>query len=104
MKSISQIFKGNEHLMDLSPVEELIGYTQELEGQVFEKKIEDNYDKEHMLKSMLQDILYSCRDFEKNNELAERYPKMYEKDDAETLVKNLKNYIMNMNNDNKLGL
>jgi hypothetical protein len=53
---------------------------------------------------MLQDILYSCRDFEKNNELAERYPKMYEKDDAETLVKNLKNYIMNMNNDNKLGL
>jgi len=34
MKSISQIFKGNEHLMDLSPVEELIDYTQELEGQV----------------------------------------------------------------------
>ena len=38
MKSISQIFQGNEHLMDLSPVEELIEYVQELEGQVFEKK------------------------------------------------------------------
>ena len=38
MKSISQIFKGNEHLMDLQPVEELIEYTQELEGQVLEKK------------------------------------------------------------------
>jgi hypothetical protein len=104
MKNIKQLFRRRPDLLEKPEVQELIGYTQELEGQVFEKKIEDNYDKEHMLKSMLQDILYSCRDFEKNNELAERYPKMYEKDDAETLVKNLKNYIMNMNNDNKLGL
>ena len=104
MKSISQIFKGNEHLMDLSPVEELIDYTQELEGQVFEKNIEDNYDKEHMLKSMLQDILISCRDMEDNNQLAERYPGMYEKSDAESLVKNLKTYILDMSYKNNLGL
>ena len=38
MKNISQIFQGNEHLMDLSPVEELIDYTQELEGQLLERK------------------------------------------------------------------
>lgn len=104
MRSISQIFKGNEHLMDLSPVEELIEYTQELEGQVFEKKIQDNYDKEHMLKSMLQDILNSCRDMEETNELSERYPGMYEKSDAESLVKNLKMYIMDMNYKNNLGI
>jgi hypothetical protein len=104
MKSISQIFKGNEHLMDLSPVEELIDYTQELEGQVFEKNIQDNYDKEHMLKSMLQDILHSCRDMEETNQLAERYPGMYEKSDAESLVKNLKTYILDMNYKNKLGI
>jgi hypothetical protein len=104
MKSISQIFKGNEHLMDLSPVEELIDYTQELEGKVFEKNIEDNYDKEHMLKSMLQDILNSCRDMEETNKLAERYPGMYEKSDAESLVKNLKDYILDMSFMNNLGL
>jgi len=104
MKNISQIFKGREHLMDLSPVEELINYTQELEGQVFEKKIEDNYDKEHMLKSMLQDILLSCRDMEETNQLAERYPGMYEKNDAESLVKNLKTYILDMNYKNNLGI
>ena len=63
MKSISQIFKGNEHLMDLQPVEELIEYTQDLEGQVMERKVEDTYDKEHMLKSMLSDILDSCREY-----------------------------------------
>ena len=104
MKSVSQIFKGNEHLMDLSPVEELIEYTQELEGQVFEKKIQDNYDKEHILKTMLQDILNSCRDMEETNQLSERYPDMYEKGDAESLVKNLKTFILDMNYKNKLGL
>lgn len=90
--------------MDLSPVEELIEYTQELEGQVFEKKIQDNYDKEHMLKSMLQDILNSCRDMEETNELSERYPGVYDKTDAESLVKNLKMYILDMSNKNNLGI
>ena len=104
MKNIRQIFKGNEHLMDLSPVEELIDYTQELEGLLFEKNIEGNYDKEHMLKSMLQDILISCRDMEDTNQLADRYPGMYEKNDAESLVKNLKTYILDMSYKNKLGI
>jgi hypothetical protein len=104
MKNVSQIFKGNEHLMDLSPVAELIEYTQELEGRVFETNIQDNYDKEHMLRSMLQDILQSCTDMEETNLLAERYPGMYERSDSESLVKNLKKYISEMNYKNKLGL
>jgi hypothetical protein len=104
MKNIRQIFKGNEHLTGFGPVEELIEYCQELEGQVLERKVEDNYDKEHMLKSMLQDILTSCRDMEETNQLAERYPGMYEKSDAESLVKNLKTYILDMNYKNKLGI
>jgi hypothetical protein len=104
MKSISQIFKGYEHLMDLSPVEELIDYTQELEGQVFEKKIEDNYDKEHMLKSMLSDIIASCREYEENKLLQDRYPELYQKVDADSLVRNLMAYILDMNYRNNLGI
>jgi hypothetical protein len=90
--------------MDIPQVEELIEYTRELEGEVFEKKIQDTYDKEHMLKSMLQDILQSCRDMEDANQLADRYPGMYEKSDAESLVKNLKTYILDMNQKNELGI
>lgn len=104
MKSVSQIFKGNEHLMDLGPVEELIDYTRELEEIVLERKIEDSYDKEHMLRSMLLDILTSCRDMEETNQLSERYPGMYEKCDSESLVKNLKIYIMDMNSKNDLRI
>ena len=104
MKSIWQIFKGNEHLINLAPVEELIEYTQELEGQVLERKVEDTYDKEHMLKSMLSDILSSCKEYEENKILEERYPDLYKKVDADSLVKNLKDYILDMNFMNNLGL
>ncbi len=102
MKSVSQIFQGNEHLMDLYPVEELIDYVQELEGRIFESDMED--DKEHIFKSMLQDIMNSCQEFEENKILEERYPELYKKVDAETLVKNLLNYILEMNRTSKLGL
>jgi hypothetical protein len=40
--------------MDLSPVAELIEYTQELEGMVLENKMEESYNKEHIYISMLQ--------------------------------------------------
>ena len=104
MININKLFRRNPGLLDKSEVKELIIYIQELEGEIFEKKIEDNYDKEHMLKSMLQDILHSCRDMEETNQLAERYPGMYEKNDAESLVKNLKTYILDMNYKNNLGI
>lgn len=104
MKNISQIFQGNEHLMDLSPIEELIDYTQELEGQVLERKIEDTYNKEHMLKTMLSDILSSCREYEENKILQDRYPELYKKVDADDLVKNLMEYIISMNTKNDLRL
>lgn len=104
MKNIHQIFQGNEHLMDLNPIEELIDYCRELEGQVLERKIEDTYDKEHMIKGMLSDILTSCKEYEQNKILEERYPELYKKIDADDLVKNLMEYIINMNAKNDLRL
>jgi hypothetical protein len=88
--------------MDLHPVEELIDYVQELEGKVFESDMEDN--KEQILKSVLQDILNSCQEFEENKILEERYPELYKKVDADTLVKNLLSYILEMNRVSNLGL
>ena len=104
MININKLFTRNPGLLDKPEVTKLITYIQELEGEIFEKKIEDNYDKEHMLKSMLSDILTSCKEYEENNTLAERYPNMFEKTDAESLVKNLKVYISDMNHKNNLGL
>ena len=104
MKNIKQLFRGNLELLENSEVQELIEYTQGLEGQVMERKVEDTYDKEHMLKSMLSDILSSCREYEENKILEDRYPELYEKVDADSLVKNLMDYIISMNTKNDLRL
>lgn len=104
MKNINQIFRGNEHLMDLSPVEELIEYTKELEGIVLERKVEDAYDKEHMLRTILSDILDSCKEYEENKILQDRYPELYKKVDADALVKNLMDFILTMNSKNDLRI
>ena len=104
MKYIKQLFRGNLDLLEKPEVQELIEYTQELEGQVMERKVEDSYDKEHMLKSMLSDILSSCREYEENKILEDRYPELYEKVDADSLVKNLMDYIISMNVKNDLRL
>jgi hypothetical protein len=104
MININKLFRRNPGLLDKSEVKELIVYIQDLEGEVFEKKIEDTYDKEHMLKSMLSDILSSCKEYEENKLLQDRYPELYEKVDADSLVKNLMNYIITMNTKNNLRL
>jgi hypothetical protein len=104
MKNIKQLFRRNPGLLEKPEVQELIKYTQELEGQVMERKVEDSYDKEHMLKSMLSDILSSCREYEENKILEDRYPELYEKVDADSLVKNLMDYIISMNVRNDLRL
>jgi hypothetical protein len=104
MKNVNQIFKNNTHLMDQPEVIELIEYCQELEGEVLEKKIDNTYNKDHMLKTMLSDILSSCREYEENKILKDRYPELYNELDANSLVKNLMDYIITMNNKNNLRL
>ena len=104
MKNKNQIFKSKTFLMDYPEVGELIEYCRELEGEVLEKKIEDTYDKEHMLKTMLSDILSSCREYEQNKILKDRYPELYNELDADSLVKNLMSYIITMNAKNDLRL
>jgi hypothetical protein len=104
MKNINQLFRRNPSLLDNPEIQELIVYVQELEGEVLNRKIDDNYDKEHMLKSMLSDILSSCREYEDNKILQDRYPDLYKNIDADTLVKNLMVYILDMNRKNNLKL
>jgi hypothetical protein len=104
MKNINQLFRRNPSLLDKPEVKQLIEYTQDLEGQVMENKVDDDYNKEHMLKSMLSDILLSCREYEENKLLQERYPDLYKNLDPDVLVKNLMVYILDMNRKNNLKL
>lgn len=104
MKSIHQIFLGNEHLMDLGPVEELIDYCQELEGQVMENVIDKQYDKELILLGMVRDIYDSCDGIEEQEMLNQRYPNDFPEVNYKDIVVNLKKYIQKMVSENKLNI
>lgn len=104
MKNINQLFRKRTDLLNNEEVQKLIEYTQELEGQVIERKVDDTYNEEHLLKTMLSDILSSCREYEENKIFQDRYPELYKKIDADDLVKNLLEYITSMNVKNNLKL
>ena len=104
MKNINQLFRKRTDLLNNEEVQKLIEYTQDLEGKVLERKVEDTYNKEHLLKTMLSDILSSCKEYEENKILQNRYPELYKKIDADDLVKNLLEYITSMNAKNNLKL
>jgi hypothetical protein len=101
MKRIYQIFKDNEHLMDLGPVEELIDYCQELEGQIMENVIDKQYDKELIYLEIIRDIYNSCKDIGEQEILNERYPNDFPEVNYKEIVGNLKNYITDMAFKNK---
>ncbi len=103
MKSIGQIFRNNRDLLDNPEVQELIEYAQELEGLVMDKKIEDNYDKEHVLMSMLRDIVKGIDDTIKDDEESIRFNEI-PRVDYEQSVKNLRDYIRNMCFENRINL
>ena len=104
MKSIHQIFKGNEYLTGFGPVEELIEYCQELEGQVMGNVIDKQYDKELILLGMVRDIYDSCNGVEEQEMLHERYPNDFPEVNYKDIVVNLKNYIQKMVSENKLNI
>ena len=104
MKNINQLFQSNRKLLYEAEVQELVEYCRELEGKVFERQTQDTYNKEHILRTIVSDILSSCNEYEENKILKDRYPDLYQNVNADSLVKNLMNYIITMNAKNDLRL
>jgi hypothetical protein len=102
MKSINQIFKGNEHLMDLEPVDSLIDYCKELEDMVVENT--QMVDQTVILKQLISEISKSCSDLLEEDEKGVRWEKDFKRVDFRETVVNLKNYISKYCSDNKIYL
>lgn len=102
MKSIKQIFKGNEHLMDLEPVESLIEYCMELEDEVVENKQKN--DQTIILKQLISEINKSCFELLEEDKKSERWSNEFEKIDFKESIINLRSYIIKYCFDNKIIL
>jgi hypothetical protein len=102
MKSINQIFRGNEHLMDLEPVGELIDYCRELEDEVVNNSQVVN--QTIILKQLISEINRSCKELLEENEKSERWAKDFEPVDFKESIVNLREYIIKYCLDNKIRL
>jgi hypothetical protein len=102
MRSINQIFKGNEHLMDLEPVDSLINYCRELEDEVVENK--QKSDQTIILKQLISEINKSCFELLEDDKKSERWSNDFEKIDFKESIVNLREYIIKYCLDNKINL
>jgi hypothetical protein len=103
MKNINQIFKGNEHLMDLSPIEELIDYCRELEGDIMEVSINKQYNKEEILLNIVREIYNSCLQSIKDEEDSVRFGETPRVNFEKSIIY-LKDYLEEVNRNYKFGL
>ena len=102
MRSINQIFKGNEHLMDLEPVDSLIDYCKDLEDEVVENK--QKSDQTIILKQLISEISKSCFELLEDDKKSERWSYDFEKIDFKVSIVNLREYILKYCLDNKIKL
>ncbi len=102
MKNIRQFFKNKDFLLDEPEVEELIDYCEQLQDEIVEFNYQKTINKELAMKDMLSEILKACNDIQKKQAEATRFG--LDSPDFEASIKNLKNYINERCNDERIYL
>jgi hypothetical protein len=102
MKSVREIFKTKEYLLDEPEVVKLIDYCEELQDEIVEFKFQKTNNKELAMLDMLKEVIKGCNAIEKEQMEHERFG--YEAPDYETTISNLKNYIYSRCRDEKIWL
>ena len=102
MKSIRQIFKTNDSLMEEPEVSELIDYCKDLEDEVVE--CAQKNDQTIVLKQLISEINKSCYELIEEDKKSERWEHDFEKIDFKKCIINLREYIIKYCFDNKINL
>ncbi|MCP2026434.1 hypothetical protein L1276_001578 [Flavobacterium sp. HSC-32F16] len=102
MRSVREIFKNKEYLLDEPEIIKLIDYCEELQDEIVEFKFHKTSNKELAMIDMLKEVIKGCNAIEKEQMEHERFG--YEAPDYETTISNLKNYIYSRCRDEKIWL
>lgn len=102
MRTVREIFKNKEHLLDEPEVEKLVEYCKELQDEIVELKFEKTNNKEVAMLDMLKEVIKGCNAIEKEQMEHERFG--YEAPNYEVTISNLKTYIYNRCKDEKIWL
>ena len=102
MKSIREIFKNKDYLLDKPEVEELMDYCEALQDEIVEFKLQQAKNKELAMLDMLKEVLKGCNAIEKEQMEHERFG--YEAPNYQATISNLKRYILERCRDEKIYL
>ncbi|WP_026977236.1 hypothetical protein [Flavobacterium tegetincola] len=102
MKNKLEIFKNAKLLLDEPEVQQLLAYCESLEDDLVEFKFEKSNNKELIMLDMLKEVVKSCAEIQKLEMEHERFG--YALPDYSESIRNLRNYIFEMNRINKLRL
>lgn len=102
MKSVREIFRNKQHLLEEHEVEKLVEYCEELQDEIVEFKHQKTNNKELVMLDMLKEVIKGCNAIEKEQMEHERFG--YEAPNYEATISNLKSYIYSRCRDEKIWL
>ncbi|WP_264525840.1 hypothetical protein [Flavobacterium sp. N502536] len=102
MKSVQEIFKNKEYLLEEPEVEKLVEYCEELQDELVEFKFQKTNNKELAMLDMLKEVIKGCDAIEKEQMEHERFG--YEAPNYQATISNLKSYIYGRCRDEKIWL
>lgn len=102
MKSIREIFKNKEYLLDEPEVEKLLDYCEQLEDQIVDFKFEKNNNKELIMLDMIREVLKGCNATQKEQLEHDRFG--FQAPNYQETIANLKSYILERCKDERIYL
>lgn len=102
MKSVREIFKNKEYLLEEPEIIKLLEYCDELQDEIVEFKFQKTNNKELAMLDMLKEVMKGCQALEKEQMEHERFG--YEAPDYQATISNLKNYIYERCRDERIYL
>nr|WP_294785496.1 hypothetical protein [uncultured Flavobacterium sp.] len=102
MKSIREIFRNNQSLLEEPEVVKLVDYCSELQDEIVELKFQKTDNKELAMLDMIKEVIKGCQALEKEQMEHERFG--YDAPDYQATISNLKNYIFSRCRDEKIWL
>jgi hypothetical protein len=102
LKSIREIFKNKEYLLDEPEVEKLLDYCEQLEDQIVDFKFEKNNNKELIMLDMIREVLKGCNATQKEQLEHDRFG--FQAPNYQETIANLKSYILERCKDERIYL
>ncbi|UPZ16779.1 hypothetical protein [Flavobacterium humidisoli] len=102
MKSVREIFRNKEYLLEEPEVMKLVDYCEELQDEIVDFKFQKTDNKELALLDMIKEVIKGCDAIEREQMEHERYG--YDAPNYPETIANLKNYIYRRCHDEKIWL